>query len=452
MAQNLVQQSEVDLRLSLFGIGARNLSLAERFFTPGLTVRIEAEFEAYNRAISLNTPYAATVAKHGSELSKTLANHLGSLFAGDLSSGYIESLEKAIRIETDTTFGARAHAVLLLHTLRAILPEVGKAHRFSGPAAISDALKLIELMLLDLTLAIGGGQNLRIAALKEREAALIEETTVFRSDMQTMATGLSSIASVVQSAVAALSNASTTVNQNASASKQVWDGMKALVSESAQETQTLRVAAGEIATLADRGAALGGDSLEAADQTSTMTQNFMDEVAKIGAVAGSIDSIASQTNLLALNATIEAARAGDAGRGFAVVASEVKALAGQVSDATASITGSISQTLKASEQFAEPIVMVRKSLQEIESVASAIAIAASRQIEATDAAARRASETATAVGHALGLNETTQRSMAELEGAAGQLSKGVIEIEKTSAQLGSRVERFIADLRGREVA
>lgn len=54
-----------------------------------------------------------------------------------------------------------------------------------------------------------------------------------------------------------------------------------------------------------------------------------DEIAKISAFVGHINSISDQTNLLALNAAIEAARAGDAGLGFAVVADEVRSLSGK---------------------------------------------------------------------------------------------------------------------------
>ncbi|WP_290428841.1 methyl-accepting chemotaxis protein [Roseateles amylovorans] len=48
---------------------------------------------------------------------------------------------------------------------------------------------------------------------------------------------------------------------------------------------------------------------------------------RINDIIGVIDGIAFQTNILALNAAVEAARAGEQGRGFAVVAGEVRALA-----------------------------------------------------------------------------------------------------------------------------
>jgi len=74
------------------------------------------------------------------------------------------------------------------------------------------------------------------------------------------------------------------------------------------------------------------------DQVHTELTALLEELDRVGLVAGQIDKIAKQTNLLALNATIEAARAGDAGKGFAVVAGEVKALSNQTAKATAEVS------------------------------------------------------------------------------------------------------------------
>jgi methyl-accepting chemotaxis protein len=147
------------------------------------------------------------------------------------------------------------------------------------------------------------------------------------------------------------------------------DGLTKMVTDIRQGTQTIAVAAREIAAgnadLSSRTEAQAGSLEETASSmeqlTATVKQNagnarqalqqaeaassiasmggavvsqVVDTMGSINASAkkivdiiGVIDGIAFQTNILALNAAVEAARAGEQGRGFAVVATEVRSLA-----------------------------------------------------------------------------------------------------------------------------
>ena len=75
--------------------------------------------------------------------------------------------------------------------------------------------------------------------------------------------------------------------------------------------------------------------------------SLSEQTLQIGEIIATVNDIADQSNLLALNAAMEAARAGEAGRGFAVVAGEVRNLAEQSRQATAQVSGILSEIQKA---------------------------------------------------------------------------------------------------------
>jgi methyl-accepting chemotaxis protein len=103
--------------------------------------------------------------------------------------------------------------------------------------------------------------------------------------------------------------------------------------------------------------------LKVLSQIQDVEHAVVDEVRKLSAHTGQLDTmaqevrkVAEQINLLALNAAIEAARAGENGRGFAVVADEVRKLAGfssstgeKISHAIEDINKAMASTLKMSE-------------------------------------------------------------------------------------------------------
>lgn len=92
-----------------------------------------------------------------------------------------------------------------------------------------------------------------------------------------------------------------------------------------------------------------GASNDKMSELTEIMESISRSATEIVKINSTIESIAFQTNILALNASIEAARAGAAGKGFAVVAEEVRNLATKSAEASGSTTKIIGQTVESIE-------------------------------------------------------------------------------------------------------
>ena len=179
-----------------------------------------------------------------------------------------------------------------------------------------------------------------------------------------------------------------------------------------QITSTIRHTADTAHTAADlarEASAVAQRSGEAAHTVTVRMAEIRQSSQRIAEIIGTIESISFQTNILALNAAVEAARAGDAGRGFAVVASEVRALAGRTSAAAREIK-----------------VLIEDSSNQVE--------AATRLAETTGENTR---QTQDAVQRVFVL-------IKEISGAAGEQSKGVVQVNVAVAELDGLTQQNAA--------
>jgi len=126
------------------------------------------------------------------------------------------------------------------------------------------------------------------------------------------------------------------------------------------------------------------NAMENVDSIQIDISTLSTESQNIGEVIQLISDIAAKTNLLALNATVEAARAGESGKGFAVVAAEVKNLADQTSKATDRISEQIGHIQSATENVVRKSYDINHTINEINDVSGAIAIAVEEQGAATN--------------------------------------------------------------------
>jgi methyl-accepting chemotaxis protein len=218
------------------------------------------------------------------------------------------------------------------------------------------------------------------------------------------------------------------------------------VTAAASSVEELAASIGEIAGQANRSTEVAARAVDEARRTVRTMSELGNAATHIGEVVGLIQTIAGQTNLLALNATIEAARAGDAGRGFAVVASEVKSLAGQTAKATEEIAGQVGAIQSAVADAAQAIEQVHSIIEEMSTIASAVAITVEEQNRAvasiTEGVNRASSEARSgseAMSRVAGATTDARATAADVKSLADTLA---IEAES----LNSEVRRFLADV------
>jgi len=192
-------------------------------------------------------------------------------------------------------------------------------------------------------------QSLSTEALRQAE-----EISLALERAQEMAQSVQLVAHNAEEALAAVLEASQTVEEGDEAMNRTVDGILAI--------------------------------RETVAETAKKVKHLGESSQKISTVVNLISTFAAQTNLLALNASIEAARAGEEGRGFAVVADEVRSLARQSAEATheieklvAAIQGETNEVVAAMEAGTEQVVMgthlvdeTRQSLNKITAASAKI--------------------------------------------------------------------------------
>lgn len=147
----------------------------------------------------------------------------------------------------------------------------------------------------------------------------------------------------------------------ASSLEQTASSMEELTSTVLQNADNARQA--NLLVLSASGIALKGGEI-VTEVITTMTA-IKASSGKIADIIGVIDSIAFQTNILALNAAVEAARAGELGRGFAVVATEVRNLAQRSASAAKEIKTLIDDSVSKVEYGNGLVDSAGKTMREI---------------------------------------------------------------------------------------
>jgi methyl-accepting chemotaxis protein len=285
------------------------------------------------------------------------------------------------------------------------------------------------------------------AAETARRHGLNEMADSFERAVGGIVQSVSDAAQRLQTAAQGLSNgAADTTHQStivAAASEEASANVRTVAAAAEELSGSVR----EISRQVSESSNMANRAVQEAEATTAQVSGLSEGAQKIGAIVDLINGIASQTNLLALNATIEAARAGEAGRGFAVVASEVKALAEQTSKATAEITNHIGGVQSATDQAANAIIGIGKTIDDINQIAATIAAAVEEQGAATEEIARNVDQaaqgTVEVTRNIAGVNKAAEESSV----SARDVLTSATELSSQSERLRQEMQRFLATVR-----
>ncbi len=172
-----------------------------------------------------------------------------------------------------------------------------------------------------------GGVNRTAENLRELVGRVRVATDTIDTASAEIASGNSDLSARTEEQAASLEETASSIEELTSAVR--------MNAENALQASRLAAGASDVA---EQGGAVVGQVVASMDSISESAH-------KIAEIIAVIDGIAFQTNILALNAAVEAARAGEQGRGFAVVASEVRNLAHRSSAAAKEIRELIGDSL-----------------------------------------------------------------------------------------------------------
>lgn len=194
----------------------------------------------------------------------------------------------------------------------------------AGLHAIHEGLR--SLAEGDLTFEMGEGQE---GVFRDIACALVDARDAMRAMLERVLHSAASVETSTSEIASAARDLAARSERNAAMLERTTlslGDMSTGIERTVELAGTAREAALDIQNSADLGQDVVRQSIEAMEEIRLSSR-------QIGQVLKVIDDIAFQTNLLALNAGVEAARAGEAGRGFTVVASEVRSLAQRSSEA-----------------------------------------------------------------------------------------------------------------------
>lgn len=372
--------------------------------------------------------------------------HLKFVLRGDFGEAYHQSVEKVHKEHEDFGITNEHYFLLFCRMLNAFSrAATSSLYKKMKPDALGWLVVSInQAIFLDMDISISG----HISEIESKAAA----TRVNMADQ--LNNKMSSVSENLLKTGENLGIVAQEIEIRSGESKTKVQEVAAAAEGTVTSSQTVTAAAEQLSSSIAEIAQRMTQSSERTKQATLLAESAnktIDGLAqsanKIGEIVKMINSIANQTNLLALNATIEAARAGDAGKGFAVVAGEVKNLAGQTAKATDEITAQVNAIQSAMSIAVDMMRRVGTSIQDIDSISSAISTEIEQQRTASHEIAK---STESAAGESLRVMDRIKHLSRDIDMSqkdSQELMTAVSNVTSATGLLENALDSFMSEMK-----
>jgi methyl-accepting chemotaxis protein len=294
---------------------------------------------------------------------------------------------------------------------------------------LSESLQLAETVAsgdLRSTIDVEGSDEVAqlLIALKNMNDNLAATVGQVRTGTETITVAAQEIASGNADLSQRTESQASSLEETASSMEELTSTVKQNA-DNARQANQLVVSATNVAV---KGGAVVGQVVETMGSIKDSSRKIVD-------IIGVIDGIAFQTNILALNAAVEAARAGEQGRGFAVVAAEVRNLAQRSASAAKEIKSLIGDSVDKVDQGSKLVDEAGKTMDEIVTSVQHVADIMSEITAASQEQSSGIEQVNLAITQ---MDEMTQQNAALVEQAAAAAES----MEEQSVSLAQAVSVF----------
>lgn len=325
--------------------------------------------------------------------------------------------------------------------------EVGMEDRRDEIGTMANTVRVFQENARQVEKLKAEQAELEHRATVEKKAAMDKLANEFERSVGQIVQVVASAATELQANSKHLSDIADKTSQQSATVAAATEEASSSVSTVASATEELSASIGEINRQVTESSQVAQNAVKEVKKTDATVSTLSEAAAQIGDVVKLIQDIAEQTNLLALNATIEAARAGEAGKGFAVVASEVKNLATQTARATEDISKKIVTVQTVSTDTVTAIRSIGKTIEQMNTIASAIANAIQEQNAATKEISNNVQQASAGTSEVSSNIVGVTQAATEARGAATEVLNASSELSKQSEHLRSEIDTFLRKVR-----